>query len=129
MSYAFKTVMGQSSYRAWKNWSEGDFLVGKYVSESEDSFGNPNYKVEVIEAQFDDGNVPKVGTNFTFNSSGTLKKAMEEIVAGDIIKVIYKGEDVVAKGKFKGKKYHSMEVLVAPASKANSVEITSDDLI
>lgn len=129
MSYAFKTVMGQSSYRAWKNWSEGDFLVGKYVSESEDSFGNPNYKVEVIEAQFDDGNVPKVGTNFTFNSSGTLKKAMAEIVAGDIIKVIYKGEDVVAKGKFKGKKYHSMEVLVAPASKANSVEITSDDLI
>lgn len=129
MSYAFKTVMGQSSYRAWKNWSEGDFLVGKYVSESEDSFGNPNYKVEVIEAQFDDGNVPKVGTNFTFNSSGTLKKAMTEIQAGDIIKVIYKGEDVVAKGKFKGKKYHSMEVLVAPASKADLVEITSDDLI
>lgn len=129
MSYAFKTVMGQSAYRAWKNWSEGDYLVGKYVSESEDQFGNPNYKVEVIEAQFDDGNTPKAGTNFTFNSSGTLKKAMEEIVAGDIIKVIYKGEDVVAKGKFKGKKYHSMEVLVAPASKADSVEITSDDLI
>ena len=129
MSYAFKTVMGQSAYRAWKNWSEGDYLVGKYVSESEDQFGNPNYKVEVIEAQFDDGNTPKAGTNFTFNSSGTLKKAMEEIVAGDIIKVIYKGEDVVAKGKFKGKTYHSMEVLVAPASKADSVEITSDDLI
>jgi hypothetical protein len=129
MSYAFKTVMGQSAYRAWKNWSEGDYLVGKYISESEDSFGNPNYKVEVIEAQFDDGNTPKVGSNFTFNSSGTLKKAMAEVNANDIIKVIYKGEDVVSKGKFKGKKFHSMEVLVAPAAKAETIQITSDDLI
>lgn len=127
MSYNFKTVMGQSSYKAWKNWSEGDFLVGKYISESEDQFGNPNYKVEVIEALMMDGTAPKAGTNFTFNSSGTLKKAMEEVKAGDIIKVIYKGEDVVTKGKFKGKKFHSMEVLVAPSTIAPAVSTTSDE--
>lgn len=121
--------MGQSSYKAWKNWSEGDFLVGRYVSESEDQFGNPNYKVEVIEAQFDDGQAPKAGSNFTFNSSGTLKKAMEEVKPGDVLKVIYKGEDVVTKGKFKGKKFHSMEVLVAPANQAQVQAESSDDLI
>ena len=127
MSYNFRTVMGQSSYKAWKNWSEGDFLVGKYISQSEDSFGNPNYKVEVIEAQFEDGTTPKPASVFTFNSSGTLKKAMEEVNAGDIIKVIYKGEDVVSKGKFKGKKFHSMEVLVAPSNNAPAVSTTSDE--
>lgn len=127
MSYNFRTVMGQSSYKAWKNWSEGDFLVGKYISQSEDNFGNPNYKVEVIEAQFDDGTTPKPASVFTFNSSGTLKKAMEEVNTGDIVKVIYKGEDVVSKGKFKGKKFHSMEVLVAPSNNTPAVSTTSED--
>ena len=121
--------MGQSSYKGWKNWSEGDYLVGKYISQAEDQFGNPNYKVEVIEAQFEDGTTPKPASVFTFNSSGTLKKAMDEVSIGDIVKVIYKGEDVISKGKFKGKKYHSMEVLVAPSSNAPAVTTVDEDLI
>lgn len=130
MSYNFKTVMGQSSYKSWAKWESGDFLVGKYLSAGEDSFGNPNYKVEVIEAQFDDGSAPKVGSNFSFNSSGTLKKAMEEIEVGDIVKVIYKGQGVIPKGKFKGKSFHEMEVLVAPKENTEHVITTSsDDLI
>jgi glycosyltransferase involved in cell wall biosynthesis len=52
MSYNFRTVMGQSSYRSWKKWDIGDYLVGKFLSEAEDNFGNPSYKVEVIEAGF-----------------------------------------------------------------------------
>jgi len=130
MSYNFRTVMGQSSYRPWKNWSSGDFLVGKYVSEATDTFGNPNYKVEVIEAKFEDGKEPKTGSVFSFNSSGTLKKAMEEIAVGDIVKVIYKGEDTVTKGKYKGKRFHSMEVLVAPSNGSAPVQTEeSEDLI
>jgi hypothetical protein len=121
--------MGQSSYRAWKNWAAGDFLVGKYVSESVDQFGNPNYKVEVIEASFGDKNNPKVGSLFTFNSSGALKKSFSEISEGDIVKVIYKGVEPAPGGKFKGKPTHMMTVMVAPASQADSLEITSDDLI
>lgn len=119
--------MGQSSYKAWKNWTSGDYLIGKYVSQHEDQFGNPTYKVEVIEAQFDDGQTPKPTTIFTFNSSGALNKAMDEVSVGDIIKVIYKGEDTVTKGKFKGKKFHKMEVLVAPSSNPSDVTSTSSD--
>jgi len=130
MSYNFRTVMGQSSYRQWKKWSEGDYLVGRYVSQFEDQFGKPNYKVEVIEAQFDDGTSPKAGSVFTFNSSGALNKAMEEISEGDVIKVIYKGEEIISKGKYKGKAFHSMEVLVAPANgSAPVVTEDSEDLI
>lgn len=120
MTFEFKTVIGQSSYRPWKNWSVGDFLVGKYVAETQDTFGNPNYKVEVIEAKFEDGKEPKPGTVFTFNSSGSLKKAMPTIDFGQVVKVIYKGEGVVEKGKFKGKTFHNMEVLVAPTAAAES---------
>jgi hypothetical protein len=123
----FKSVMGQSSYKAWKNWDVGDYLIGKYLSQVEDNFGNPNYKVEVIEAQFEDGQTPKAASIFTFNSSGALKKAMAEINVGDIVKVIYKGEDTITKGKFKGKKFHKMEVLVAPASNPFSVSTTTDE--
>jgi hypothetical protein len=100
------------------------------LSQAEDNFGNPTYKVEVIEAAFEDGTQPKAGTMFTFNSSGTLKKAFEEIEDGQIVKVIYKGEETVTKGKFKGKSFHSMEVLVAPASsKPVSKSEESEDLI
>jgi len=58
--------------------------------------------VEVIEASFSDDSEPKAGEVFTFNSSGALIKAMEEVQVGDIIKVIYKGEEVMTKGKYKG---------------------------
>jgi hypothetical protein len=127
MSYNFRTVMGQSSYRSWKQWNEGDYLVGKYISTGEDSFGNPNYKVEVIEAGFDSGEAPKVGAVFTFNSAGALNKAFEEIEKDEVVKVIYRGEDTITKGKFKGKKFHSMEVMVA-GTKVETPE-DSDELI
>lgn len=126
MSYSFRTVMGQSSYKAWSKWSAGDFLVGKFQSTGEDNFGKPNYKVEVIEASFDDGEEPQAGSIFSFNSSGALTKAMEEVNPGDVIKVIYKGEETLTKGKYKGKKYHSMEVLVAD-NKGTSKSVSSED--
>ena len=131
MSYNFRTVMGQSSYKSWKNWEEGDYLVGKYVSQHEDNYGKPNYKVEVIEAGFSSGDAPKAGAMFTFNSSGALNKAMDEVKEGDVIKVIYKGEETINKGKYKGKAFHSMEVLVAPQGNPHLQTLTTseDDLI
>jgi hypothetical protein len=118
--------MGQSFYKSWSKWSPGDFLVGKFQSSGEDNFGKTNYKVEVIEADFEDGETPAAGSMFTFNSSGALDRAMEEVTAGDIIKVIYKGEEVLTKGKYKGKKFHAMEVLVADKKVAAE---ESDELI
>lgn len=123
--YNFKQVLGKSAYKPWKQWEAGEYLVGKFVSESTDKFGNPNYKVEVIETNFEE-NAPEAGEYLTLNSSGSLKKAFEDIEEGQIVKVIYKGEDTVATGKFAGKAYHSMEVLVAD-KKTTSED--SDELI
>lgn len=127
MTYNFKPVFGGSSYRAWKQWASGDFLVGSYVSQKADNYGNPSYKVEVIEAKFADGTAPKAGAFFSFNSSGSLNKVMEEVNEGDAIKVIYKGTEVVSKGKFKGKPYHAMEVLVSRKDGSEVKTIAEDD--
>ncbi len=124
MSYNFKTVMGQTAYKAWKEWEAGEYLVGKYVSEGQDKFGNSNYKVEVIDSNFEQKK-PAVGSFFTLNSSGSMKKAFEDIEEGQVVKVIYKGEDVISKGKFKGKPFHNMEILVA----GEKVETSDDDLV
>lgn len=123
--YNFTQVLGKSLYKPWKQWEAGEYLVGKFVSESTDKFGNPNYKVEVIETNFEE-NAPKAGEYLTLNSSGSLKKAFQDIEEGQVIKVIYKGEDTVKKGKFAGKVYHAMEVLVA-GDKVNTED--SDELI
>ena len=123
--YDFKQVMGASSYKAWKEWEIGDYVVGKYSKEGEDKFGNPTYQLEVIEAGFEE-KAPAVGAYFTLNSSGSLNKAFEDIEIGQVVKVIYKGEDTINKGKFAGKKYHSMEVLVAGKS---ALKPESEELI
>jgi hypothetical protein len=121
--------MGQSSYKSWTKWSAGDFLVGKFHSAGTDNFGKPNYKMEVVEASFDDGEIPKAGSLFTLNSSGALTKAMEEVSVGDVVKVIYRGEDVINTGKYKGKKFHSMEVLVADSKGTKNTTSEESDLI
>lgn len=129
MSYNFKTVMGQSSYRPFKQWNEGDYLVGKYISEGQDNFNNPSYKVEVIEADFGKDKTPAVGSIFTLNSSGSLNKAMETIEVDDIVKVTYEGEGIVEKGKFKGKAFHKMKVEVATANGEAKTNAADDEYL
>jgi hypothetical protein len=128
MKFEFQQVMGKSAFKPWSKWSPGDFLVGKYVSQSVDKFDKPNYKVEVIEAQFDEGDHPNAGEYFTLNANGSLNKAMESVKEGDIIKVIYKGEETVSKGKYAGKKFHALEVLAAKST-PTVTESSEDDLI
>lgn len=116
MSYSFQTVKGASKYKPWSKWEVSDFIVGKYVSDSVDTYGKPNYRLEVIEAKFNAKDHPVAGETFTLNSCGSLDKAMEEISHGDIVKVIYKGRDKMTKGPYKGKEFSVLEVLKASAT-------------
>lgn len=119
MSYNFKPVMGSSSYKPWKQWEVADYLVGKYVSEGTDKFGNSTYKVEVIDSNFSE-NAPSAGSYFTFNSSGSIKRAFEDLEIGQVVKVIYKGLDTIKDGKFANKEFHNMEIFVAGSSKTEA---------
>jgi hypothetical protein len=118
MSYSFQTVKGASKYKPWSKWEVSDFIVGKYVSESVDTYGKPNYRLEVLEANFKAKDHPSSGDTFTLNSCASLGKAMKEIVPGEIVKVIYKGRDTMTKGPYKGKEFSVLEVLKAKDTNA-----------
>jgi hypothetical protein len=127
--YNFTQVLGSASYRPWKKWEAGDFVVGKFDRTKEDNYGKENYLITVLDVDFDNKDEqPAIGSQFGLNSSGALVKAFEEIEVGDVVKVIYRGEDEVRKGKYAGKKFHSMEVLKnSPLSKPSPVVKDSDE--
>ena len=99
---------GTSTYRAWKEWSEGDEFIGKFIRDGKDQFGNPCWVFECMETNFESGF--KVGRNATLNSAGGLNKVMEEIDPGTIVQVVYNGVNEMTKGPFAGKMAHSVEV-------------------
>lgn len=143
--HVFEQVGGSKIFRPWGHWTEGDTLQGKFVSTSEDNFGNTNYELEVEECEFDQERIvtktkkgeesvllaPKEGEIFCLNSCGSLEKAMEKCDIGDVIKVIYTGTIILNKGKFAGKEAHTMKVLRAgtarPVKQASHAEVIHED--
>lgn len=112
MSFKFNKI-GSRSYRSWKKWSEGDYLIGKFKKQYEDQFGNPGYEVAVIETDFaEEGDNLNEGDILGLNSCGGLNYKMEEVPENAVIKVEYMGTDVMEKGPMKGKEFHKVELSV-----------------
>ena len=120
--FKFRRV-GGLKYRSWKLWSEGDYIVGKYVRTKEDQFGNPSYEVEVIESQFANEDDFAEGDVVGINSCGGLNYKMEGVLPGSILQITYEGEDTMDKGKFKGKSFHSVDLQVDDSSAIDVAEI------
>lgn len=126
----FKRVTGASNYRKWTEWKVGDYMVGKYNSQTTDKYNKPNYSFEVQETKFADGKNITTGDFMTLNSNGSLDFAMKNVEEGDIVMVVYKGKDVQTKGPYKGKEFHKLEVLVKDgAVTSNATPSESDDEI
>lgn len=111
-NFTFKKVKGASNYLAWKEWQEGDFVVGKFESAGTDKFGNPSYQIELLETNIESLEGKNV---FTLNSNGSLNHKMDDVIVGDIIKVTYEGKDVLDNptSPFNGKPYHKVELEIA----------------
>lgn len=110
-----KRVSGvRATYRPWKEWDENDIVVGKFLAQKEDDYGNPSWIIEIEEAMLKDKKLSKslVGQNLCLNSAGQLNKAMEQVSVGEIVQVEYMGTSTIEKGKYKGKESHLMEVNV-----------------
>jgi len=100
------------TYRAWKNWAVGDYLIGKYVGSKTDNYDKPNWMVEVVEASFSKKKESKelIGQIIGLNSAGQFDKAMEKVAEGELVQVMYNGMGEIEKGKYAGKDAHSIEV-------------------
>ncbi len=120
----FRKVNGSKTYRPWKEWEVGEYLVGKYLELCEDSYGNPSYSIEAMESNVES---LKEGTTIGINSCGGLNLAMEKIATGSIIRLEYEGTDVMEKGKFKGKDFHMVGVAVAEDDAEVTTPESDDD--
>lgn len=120
---------GRCTYRAWKEWEVGDLIIGKFKGQKEDNYGNPNWLIEVEDAQFSDGKAAKklVGQTIGLNSAGQLNKAMEKVEEGDMIQVVYNGTSEIEKGKYKGKDSHLMDVDLVEEEGAEEEEETEEE--
>ena len=126
-----KLTSGGGTYRKWADWTEGDVLICKFVSEGVDTtYGKPTWTVKVEEAMFSDedaGHVLK-GKNLTLNSNGQFDKAMAQVSEGDMIQITYNGVSEIEKGKYRGKDAHQVEVeLVVEEGAEDSEEYDSEE--
>ncbi len=107
-------------YRKWNEWDVGDVLIGKFISQSEDSYGKPNYAIEVLDVQLGDKKAAKKmidGKVIGLNSTGSLDRAMKKAETGKTYQFIYEGLERMDGGPYKGKDKHLIEV----------EEVTEDD--
>lgn len=123
----FKEVSGARQYRGWRDWSDGEYVIGKFKDngEQESDYGMQQwFDVEVTESNFG------LDTNKTLrlNGNGALNPKMDEIALGTEIKIQFDGYDVLTKGKFKGKEFADVKVFVSDSTPVaqTTTETTTD---
>jgi hypothetical protein len=119
-----KTLSGtKSEFRAWKEWSEGDYVIGQLIgtNQNKKNKSKKDWIIKVEDAEFEDSKLARelVGKNLTLNTAGQLDKGMDQVEIGDLVKVMYNGSAEMQGGDYKGEMAHNMEVSL--------VEEESDD--
>lgn len=106
-----KTLTGSNVYRPWKQYNEGDVVVGVYEGVHVDNFKKNNAKVKVHYAEFADGTGADFeGKTLVINSCGSLEKALETMTEGSAYQFVYNGTITLQKGPYAGKEAHSVEI-------------------
>lgn len=94
---------GSRTYIKLAEQSDGDVLVeGYYVGDEEGKYG----KSYIFRQQADDSVVG-------LNQTGKLTKWIEEnVVTGDLVKIVYRGMQTMESGKFAGKPVHDFDFYI-----------------
>ena len=121
-------IGGGSQYRPWKEWKEGEYVVGIFQGTKSDNFGNTSCIVKVVEADFlnTDLATAMVDQTLTLNSCGSLQYALEKMEKGAAYKFEYKGKVILAKGKFSGKESHSVSIDEVDLDDSEIVEVNDE---
>jgi len=106
---SFRQV-GARKYRSWKEWSEGDYIIAKFVKTYEDKFKKECYEIQVIESSFAEHEDFAEGVTVGLNNCGSLAFGMQNIELGATFKVEYDSVGVIEKGDFEGKEFHKVNV-------------------
>lgn len=115
MSFNFRQVTGQSKYRAWNGWKKGDTIVLKVESFSPNK-KNAKYSDitgKVISHNFQQSDIHPEDRMTLNGTTGTQKAVDTGMKVGDVIQVVYSGQEIVKTGQWQGSKTHAMEVYIA----------------
>lgn len=129
-----KLTGGKCTYRAWKEWEVGDYIIGTYRGSKIDNYDKPNWLIEIEDASFSDSKLAKklIGQTLGLNSAGQLNKAMEKVEESAMVQVMYNGTSEIENGKYAGKDAHLIEVVLVEVDsgdeEAEDEEDDSDDL-
>lgn len=106
-----KTLTGSNVYRPWKDYSEGDVIVGAFQGIHIDNYKKNNAKVKVVYAELADGTGDDlVGKTLVINSCGSLEKALENMEEGTGYQFVYNGKITLDRGPYAGKEAHSVAI-------------------
>jgi hypothetical protein len=104
----------KTEYRAWKEWDEGDILIGKLVGSSQNrkNKSKKDWMLQVEECEFSDKKEEKRlrGKTVTLNTAGQLDKGMEQVDEGQLVQITYNGSKEMQGGEYEGQMAHTMEV-------------------
>jgi len=114
MARVFKKrpLNGPKTYKAWKEWQEGDYVVGKFVATSIDKFKKTNWHLELIEYKFKDGTKLPENKVLGLNSTALLDKVMEGVTIGEVLQIDYDGTETLTSGPYEGNESHSMIISI-----------------
>lgn len=119
----------KTEYRAWKEWSEGDVLVGTLVGTSQNrkNKSKKDWILKVEDCFFEDKKEEKrvKGKTITLNTAGQLDKGMEQIQIGQMVQITYNGSKEMQGGDYEGQNAHTMEVI--EVEEDDGSETPSDD--
>lgn len=120
---------GKKNFRAWKDWAEDDYVIGKYVDHYTDQYQKESRVIQVEDAGFKKSKEAQaiIGKPLVLNGNGMLDKAFEEIETGTYVQVTYKGMGEMEKGKYKGKEAHVVEVEIVEPDEDDSDDESEDD--
>jgi hypothetical protein len=127
-NYNFKSLTQFSKFRSWKDWSVGEFVIGKLVDIVPNTKNpkNNDLILEVLELGFKMDGVT-VGSRFSVNGCASVQRAIDAgIEENDIVRVEYRGQETVKTGQWKGTKTHVIEVSVAKDKNVTTTEEDSD---
>ena len=107
----FRQIGGSRVYKGWKDWEEGDYVIGKYEELYEDNYGKNGYAIRIEETNIEDSGFDR-GSLFGANACGSLDFKMETVNIGQVVKLVYAGKEPITKGKYKGKEFHNVDLYV-----------------
>ena len=111
------TTGGPALFKGWKEWSQGNYVIGEFLSSFETTYRgqtSTNFRIKVLECDFtcttkEGEEVDPTDKTLVLNAAGQLNKFMQDVKPKMLVEVVYGGKQPGSDGAL----YHTFERLEA----------------